>query len=76
VSERDESKRSTLPARPYRDSALVYGALAVLGFGFLLLTGQNAVRAAFGAGAAFVLATGWSWWRFARRKQEEEREGK
>ena len=61
------------PKRPFRDSALFYGGLAVVGFGFLLLTGQDAVRAAFGAGAAFLLATSWSWWRFARAQDEEER---
>jgi hypothetical protein len=45
--------------------------LAVLGFGFLLLTGQDAMRAALGAGAAFLLATTWSWWRFARAQNQE-----
>ena len=60
-----------LPKRPFRDSAIFYGALAVVGFGFLLLTGQDMVRAAFGAGAAFLLATSWSWWRFARAQSQE-----
>jgi hypothetical protein len=64
---------SDLPKRPFRDSAIFYGALAVVGFGFLLLTGQDVVRAAFGAGAAFLLATSWSWWRFARAQDEQER---
>jgi membrane protein implicated in regulation of membrane protease activity len=63
-----------LPKRPFRDTAIFYGVLAVLGFGFLLLSGQEAGRAAFGAFAAFALATSWSWWRFARaRAQEEEK---
>jgi threonine/homoserine/homoserine lactone efflux protein len=62
-----------LPKRPFRDSAIFYGVLAVVGFGFLLLTGQEAVRAAAGAGAAFLLATSWSWWRFARAQSDEER---
>jgi threonine/homoserine/homoserine lactone efflux protein len=61
-----------LPKRPFRDSAMFYGVLAVLGFGFLLLTGQDVVRAAFGAGAAFLLATSWSWWRFAKAQGDEE----
>jgi threonine/homoserine/homoserine lactone efflux protein len=64
---------SGLPKRPFRDSAIFYGALAVVGFGFLLLTGQDAVRAALGAGAAFLLATSWSWWRFSRAQAEQER---
>jgi membrane protein implicated in regulation of membrane protease activity len=68
------SGRRGLPKRPFRDSAIFYGVLAVLGFGFLLLTGQEAGRAAFGAFAAFALATSWSWWRFSRaRAQEEEK---
>jgi hypothetical protein len=64
-----------LPKRPFRDSAIFYGVLALVGFGFLLLTGQDMVRAAFGAGAAFLLATSWSWWRFARAQNEQERKG-
>jgi hypothetical protein len=68
------SGQRRLPKRPFRDTAIFYGVLAVLGFGFLLLTGQEAGRAAFGAFAAFALATSWSWWRFARaRAQEEEK---
>ena len=64
-----------LPKRPFRDSAILYGVLAVLGFGFLLLTGQDAMRAALGAGAAFLLATSWSWWRFSRAQNQQERGG-
>ena len=64
-----------LPKRPFRDSAIFYGVLAVLGFGFLLLTGQELMKAAIGAGAAFLLATSWSWWRFARAQNEQERSG-
>jgi hypothetical protein len=63
------------PERPFRSAALFYGGLAVVGFGFLLLTGQDAGRAAIGAGAAFVRATGWTWWRmFKDQKREARRE--
>ena len=62
-----------LPKRPFRDSAIFYGVLAVLGFGFLLLTGQEPMKAALGAGAAFLLATSWSWWRFARAQNDQKR---
>jgi hypothetical protein len=62
-----------MPARPFRTSALFYGALAAIGFLFLLASGQSADRAAIGAGFAFVLATGWTWLRFSRAKREERR---
>jgi hypothetical protein len=61
--------------RPFRSALLFYGGLAVVGFGFLLLTGQEAGKAAIGAGAAFVLATGWTWWRmWADHKRQARRE--
>ena len=63
------------PQRPFRSALLFYGGLAVVGFGFLLLTGQEAGKAAIGAGAAFVLATGWTWWRmWADQKREARRQ--
>ena len=63
------------PERPFRSALFFYGGLAIVGFGFLLLTGQDAVRAAIGACAAFVLATGWTWWRmYADQKREARRE--
>ncbi len=63
------------PQRPFRSAFLFYGGLAVVGFGFLLLTGQEAGKAAIGAGAAFVLATGWTWWRmWADQKREARRQ--
>jgi hypothetical protein len=62
--------------RPFRAAFLFYGGLAVVGFGFLLLTGQDAGRAAICAGAAFVLATGWTWWRMYKdQKRAARREG-
>jgi hypothetical protein len=51
------------PAHPFRSAILFYGGLAIVGFAFLLLTGQEAGKAAIGAGAAFVLATSWTCWR-------------
>jgi hypothetical protein len=62
-----------VPARPFRNSALFYAALAGIGFFFLLASGQSADRAAIGAGFAFVLATTWTWLRFTRAKREERR---
>ena len=60
-------------ARPFRSAILFYGGLAIVGFGFLLLTGQEAGKAAIGAGAAFVLATGWTWWRMWADQKREAR---
>ena len=65
--------RETGPTRPFRSAFLFYGGLAVVGFGFLLLTGQDAGKAAIGAGAAFVLATGWTWWRMYKDQKREAR---
>ena len=69
-------ERPKPPEHPFRQSAIFYGGLAVVGFAFLVfLTGQEAARAALGAGAAFVLATGWTWWRMwkdQKRKAAEE----
>jgi hypothetical protein len=64
--------------RPFRSAFFFYGGLAMVGFGFLLLTGQDAGKAAIGAGAAFVLATSWTWWRMwmdARRAARQESGG-
>jgi hypothetical protein len=63
------------PDRPFRSAFLFYGGLAVVGFAFLVLvTGQEPGRAALGAGAAFVLGTGWTWWRmYADQKREARR---
>ena len=62
-----------MPARPFRNSALFYAALAGIGFFFLLASGQSADRAAIGCGLAFLLATTWTWLRFSRAKREERR---
>ncbi len=59
--------------RPFRSALLFYGGLAIVGFGFLLLTGQEAGKAAIGAGAAFVLATGWTWWQMWKNQKREAR---
>ena len=71
-----EPERPKGPSRPFRSALFFYGGLAVVGFGFLLLTGQEAGKAAIGATAAFVLATGWTWWRIRKDlKRAAKREG-
>jgi uncharacterized membrane protein YobD (UPF0266 family) len=61
-----------LPKRPYRDSAIFYGVLAVLLVVVAYLTAGALLRAVlFGAGF-FLIATAWSWWRFRQRLEAEE----
>jgi hypothetical protein len=62
------------PSRPFRSAFIFYGGLAIVGFLFLVLvTGQETGRAAIGAAAAFVLATGWTWWRMWKDQKREAR---
>jgi Flp pilus assembly protein TadB len=61
-----------VPKRPYRDSALLYGILAGLVVVIALVTGGNVVRAAIVAAAAFLVATGFSWWRWHVRLNRQE----
>ena len=66
-------KKAPLPKRPFRDSALIYGAMAVVFVVFAVVTGQRAWVAVAVAGGCFVLATGYAWWRFRQRIEEEKR---
>jgi hypothetical protein len=65
-----------LPKHPYRDSALLYGALAVLVVVIAAATGGGVTRAIFYAMAVFVIATAWSWrsWRNRLREERARRE--
>ena len=62
----------SVPKRPYRDSALLYAVLAGIVVLVGLLTGASAVRTVAIAAGAFVLATGWSWWRWRERLRSSE----
>lgn len=62
-----------VPKHPYRDSAILYGVLAAAVVVISVLTGGGLSRAFVFAGAAFVLATGFSWWKWrARLRRQEE----
>jgi membrane protein implicated in regulation of membrane protease activity len=52
----------------------MYGVLAIVIVVVAKFTNGDMARAIFGAAAFFVVATGWSWWRF-RRRAEQERGG-
>ena len=63
----------TVPRRPYRDSALLYGAMAAALVGVAVLTGGSIYRAIVGGGFFFVVAVAWSWRRWRERLREEGR---
>jgi membrane protein implicated in regulation of membrane protease activity len=69
---------SSLPKRPYRDSALVYGGMAVVVVVIATLTGGSFLNAVLIAGAFFVVATLWSWrnWRNRLRAEQSRAENR
>ncbi len=61
----------TIPRHPYRDSAIVYAVLAGIVVGVTALTGGNMRAALIIAPVLFVVATGYSWWRWRQREREQ-----
>ncbi len=61
----------TVPRHPYRDSAIVYAVLAGVVVGVTALTGGNMRAALIIAPVLFVVATGYSWWRWRQRERDE-----
>jgi hypothetical protein len=67
------SRRDAVPsAHAYRDSALLYGVLALVIVGLALLTDGEVLRAVIIASIFFVAATGWSWWKLRARTATAE----
>ena len=64
-----------VPKRPYRDSAVFNGVLALVIVVVAIATGGAVERALLFAAAFFLLATAWSWWRFRARLREERSDG-
>jgi membrane protein DedA with SNARE-associated domain len=74
-----------LPKRPFRDSAIFYGALSILFVLIVWATGgallprwddeQREIGGLLIAIMFFFVATGYSWWKFRQRIEEEEEEG-
>ena len=62
-----------LPKHPYRDTALVYAALAILLVIVAIATGSGLARALITAVAVFVAATLWSWRLWRNRLRERAR---
>ena len=72
MGRRSRRSEGPLPAHPYRDSALVYGFMAIALVIVATLTGGDVARAGLVAVIFFVVATMWSWWRFWVRIRERE----
>jgi hypothetical protein len=65
-----------LPKRPYRDSAIMYAALAAIVVAVAWGTGGALGRALIFGGGFFLVATSWSWWRFRQRIAAQRLEAK
>jgi hypothetical protein len=63
-----------LPRHPYRDSAIFYAVLSGCLVGIASLTGAGVVRGAIVGAAFFVIATGFSWWKFRDKLRQREAE--
>ena len=75
--------QTPLPKRPFRDSAIFYGVLSILFVLIVWATGgavlprwddeQREVGGLTIAILFFLVATSYSWWRFQKRIEAEER---
>jgi Flp pilus assembly protein TadB len=65
---RDPARRRS--QRPYRDSALVYGAFAVIVLVVAVVTGGRVLWAIVGAVGAFLFAMLWTWRSIRTRGRE------
>jgi Flp pilus assembly protein TadB len=59
--------------KPYRDSALLYGALGVIVIVIAVLTGGRVLWAIVAAGGAFLIATAWTWRNLRSREAQRRR---
>jgi hypothetical protein len=64
------------PKRPFRDTLLVYGGLAVVIVVTAWLTGGSVANAVVIAAFFFVVASSWTIWRFRVRAREDDAEKK
>jgi ABC-type bacteriocin/lantibiotic exporter with double-glycine peptidase domain len=70
VADRDRP----VPKHPYRDTAILYGVLAVLVVVIAYATGGSVFNAAITAAFVFVIATLWSWRSWRNRIRDQARE--
>lgn len=67
LSPKHERDGAPIPKHPYRDSALMYGALAVVILLVAMFTDGDVGKAVLVALGFFVAATAWAWFRFRSR---------
>ena len=60
------------PKRPYRDTALVFGGMALLIVLVAWVTGGDLLRAILIAALFFVVTTAWSWRRLRERLRAQQ----
>ena len=63
------------PKHPYRDSAITYALLSGVLIAIVAATGGSFVKGLIAAGSVFVVATGYSWWRWRVRLAQKQRSG-
>ena len=63
-----------VPNHPFRDSAILYAVLAGVIVLMTAVTGGGVARGVLTAVAFFLLATGWTWWRFRQKLQQRHRQ--
>ena len=68
-----ETPEEPLPARPYRNTAILHAAFAVIIVLVAWATGGDVDKAITVAILFFVVATAWSFWRWSKRLEEERR---
>ncbi len=56
------------PPHPYRGSAILHAILALVILVVAAISGGNIVKALLIALAYFLVATGWTWFRFRQRE--------
>jgi nicotinamide riboside transporter PnuC len=67
-------KRPPLPRRPFRDSAIFYAVITLVFILLVFATGGDMSVAIPVALACFVVATGYAWWKFKQRLEQEQEE--
>ena len=72
MARRNPRHERPIPAHPYRDSALVYGTMALVLVAVALLTGGSVGRTILAAFLFFAISTTWSCWTFWKRIKARE----